>query len=166
MTIYFENESETKFSPDFSPETLSREILDAFLDYVKCPYEAEISLLLVSEKKIQEINEEMRKINNATDVLSFPMNEFPCAGEFSHLETLPGAFHPETGELLLGDIVISAEHIKKQAEAYGHSQKREFAFLMTHSLFHLIGYDHMEEAERNHMEELQRKFLSFIGIER
>lgn len=166
MTIYFENESKTDFSPDFSPETLSQEIFDAFLNYVKCPYEAEISLVLVSEEKIQEINAQMRKIDSATDVLSFPMNEFPCAGEFSHLETIPGAFHPETGELLLGDIVISAEHIKKQADTYGHSRKREFAFLMVHSLLHLIGYDHMEETERDHMEEIQKKFLSFIGIER
>lgn len=166
MTIYFENESETDFSPEFNPETLSSDILNAFLDYVKCPYEAEVSLMLVTEAKIQEINLEMREIDSPTDVLSFPMNEFPCAGDFSHLESMPDAFHPESGELLLGDIVISAEHIKKQAEAYGHSRKREFAFLMVHSLLHLIGYDHMEETERDRMEEIQRKFLSYIGIER
>lgn len=166
MTIYFENESQTDFFPEFSPENLSREILDDFLEYVKCPYEAEVSLLLTTETEIQEINKKMRKIDKTTDVLSFPMNEFPCAGEFSHLETAADAFQPETGELLLGDIVISAEHIKKQADTYGHSQKREFAFLMVHSLLHLIGYDHIKEDERKKMEEIQRNFLSFIGIER
>lgn len=166
MTIYFENESGTDFSPEFDPESLSHEILDAFLEYVECPYETEVSLLLVSDEKIREINKEMRNIDHATDVLSFPMNDYPLAGDFSNLERAPDAFHPETGELLLGDIVISAEHIKKQAEAFGHSQKREFAFLITHSLLHLIGYDHMEEAERNTMEEKQRDFLSSIGIGR
>ncbi len=166
MTIYFENESGIDFSSEFEPETLSSEILSAFLDYTQCPYEAEVSLLLVSEEKIREINAQMRNIDNATDVLSFPMNEYPAAGDFSHLETMPDAFHPETGELLLGDIVISAKHIEKQAEAYGHSRKREFAFLMVHSLLHLIGYDHMEETERRIMEENQRDFLNSIGIER
>lgn len=166
MTIYFENESEIDFSPEFDPEDLCEEILDAFLDYVQCPFETEVSLLLVSKEKIQEINKETRNIDNATDVLSFPMNHYPIAEDFSHLENCPDAFHPETGELLLGDIVISVEHIKKQAEDYGHSRKREFAFLLVHSLLHLIGYDHMEDGERIIMEKKQKDFLSSIGIER
>ena len=166
MTIYFENESGADFSPEFNSENVCSEIFEAFLDYVDCPYEAEISLILVSDKKIREINREMRNLDKATDVLSFPMNEFPIAGDFSHLENAADAFHPETGELLLGDIVISTEHVEKQAEEYGHSRKREFAFLLVHSLLHLIGYDHMEDKERILMEEKQREFLNSIGIER
>lgn len=166
MTIYFENESGVDFSPEFNPENICSEVFEAFLDYSDCPYEAEISLILVTDKKIWEINREIRNMDKATDVLSFPMNEFPLAGDFSHLENMPDAFHPETGELLLGDIIISTEHVEKQAEEYGHSRKREFAFLLVHSLLHLIGYDHMEEKDRNIMEEKQREFLSFIGIER
>ena len=166
MTIYFENESGASFSPEFEPENVCSDIFEAFLDYADCPYEAEISLILVTDKKIREINREMRNLDKATDVLSFPMNEFPFAGDFSHLENAADAFHPETGELLLGDIVISAEHVEKQAEDYGHSRKREFAFLLVHSLLHLIGYDHMEEKDRILMEKKQREFLSFIGIER
>ena len=148
MTIYFENESDADFSPEFNVENICSEILKAFLDYVNCPYETELSLILVTDKKIREINREMRDIDKATDVLSFPMNEFPLAGDFSQLESAPDAFHPETGELLLGDIVISIEHVEKQAEEYGHSRKREFAFLLVHSLLHLIGYDHIEEKDR------------------
>lgn len=166
MHIFFENESEIDFTLEFDPERLAGEILEAFLDFSGCPYEAEVTLMLVGDAEIQEINRDMRSIDRATDVLSFPMNEFPISGDFSHLEESPDAFHPETGELLLGDIVISAEHVRSQAEAYGHSEKREFAFLMVHSLLHLIGYDHMEEDERENMEEKQRELLSFIGIER
>ena len=166
MTIYFENESSMDFSPEFNPENICLEVFEKFLDYVDCPYEAEISLILVTDKKIREINREMRNLDKATDVLSFPMNEFPLAGDFSHLENTLDAFHPETGELLLGDIVISTEHVEKQAEEYGHSRKREFAFLLVHSLLHLIGYDHLEEKDRILMEEKQREFLSLIGIGR
>lgn len=166
MTVYFEDEGNMDFSPEFEPEKLAGELLESFLDFVQCPYEAEVSLMLVTDEKIQEINKAMRDIDRSTDVLSFPMNDFPTAGDFSHLEKAPDAFHPETGELLLGDIVISTEHVISQAEAYGHSRKREFAFLMVHSLLHLIGYDHMEEGERLLMEEKQRSFLDFIGIRR
>ena len=69
------------------------------------------------------------------------------------------AFNPESGELMLGDIVISKEKVLAQAEAYGHSPKREFAFLIAHSMLHLFGYDHMEEEERLVMEERQREIM-------
>lgn len=164
MTIYFEKEADD--FPEFDAENVCSELLKAFLDFTECPYEPEVSVLLVTEEKIREINQETRHLDQATDVLSFPMNEFPVAGDFSHLEGLPDAFDPETGELLLGDIVISTDHVKKQAEQYGHSRKREFAFLLVHSLFHLIGYDHMEEAERLQMEEKQRLLLDAAGFTR
>ena len=73
---------------------------------------------------------------------------------------------PETGELMLGDIVISIEKAKEQADLYGHAFKREFAFLIAHSMLHLLGYDHMEEDERLVMEEKQRSILANLGIER
>jgi probable rRNA maturation factor len=97
------------------------------------------------------------------------MNQFPSEGDFSFLEDDEegaDAFNPETGELLLGDIVICASRVISQAEAYGHSRKREYAFLITHSVLHLCGYDHMEEEERARMEEKQREILGRLGISR
>ena len=76
------------------------------------------------------------------------------------------AFNPESGELLLGDIILSTEHIIEQAREYGHSETRELAFLVVHSMLHLMGYDHMIDDERKDMEDRQRKILEFEGISR
>ena len=75
-------------------------------------------------------------------------------------------FDPDTGELLLGDIVVSTQKAKEQAESYGHSEKRELAFLILHSMLHLFGYDHETEAEREEMEARQRAVLDGLGITR
>ena len=99
------------------------------------------------------MNLEQRGIDRPTDVLSFPMIEYDAPGDFSVIDEETGdAFTPETGELMLGDIVISKEKVLSQAEEYGHSPKREYAFLIAHSMLHLFGYDHMEEEERAEME--------------
>ena len=75
-------------------------------------------------------------------------------------------FDPESGELLLGDIIISADKVKEQAQKYGHSEKREFAFLTAHSMLHLCGYDHMAEEEAKLMEQKQEEVLTVLGITR
>ena len=75
-------------------------------------------------------------------------------------------FNPETGELMLGDIILSVDKIEQQAREYGHTQKRELAFLVAHSMLHLMGYDHMEEGERKVMEEKQSQILTDLGITR
>jgi len=75
-------------------------------------------------------------------------------------------FDPDSGELVLGDIILSVDRVKEQARNYGHSQRREFAFLVAHSMLHLCGYDHMEEAEAARMEEKQEKALAQLGITR
>jgi probable rRNA maturation factor len=91
--------------------------------------------------------------------------EYDTPGDFSKIsEEEADCFHPETGELLLGDIVISLERAKSQAEEYGHSLLRELAFLTTHSMFHLFGYDHMEDEERRVMEDKQNKVLETLQI--
>jgi probable rRNA maturation factor len=88
-------------------------------------------------------------------------------GDFDKLEeTCEDCFHPETGELILGDIVISVERAIKQAEEYGHSVIREFAFLTAHSMLHLMGYDHMEEDERGIMEAKQDEIMEILQISR
>ena len=95
------------------------------------------------------------------------MIHFEKDSDFSHVEeSVEDFFNPETGELILGDIVISVEKIVEQAQKYGHSQRRELAFLIAHSMLHLCGYDHMEEKEREYMEQKQREILSGEGYDR
>ena len=92
--------------------------------------------------------------------------EFPSPADYAYLDTDDSSFDPETGELMLGNIVISKERAKEQAEEYGHSVEREFAFLIAHSMLHLLGYDHMEDEERLVMEKKQREVLEMLGITR
>lgn len=112
------------------------------------------------------MNLEYRNIDRPTDVLSFPMLEYEMPGDFGGLEEQEDAFDPESGELLLGDIVISSDRVLAQAEEYGHSPLREYAFLIAHSMLHLFGYDHMEEEERLVMEQKQREIMEKINIPR
>ena len=163
MSLFIETEGKTDF--DFDIEEIANLVVNAALDYVQCPYEAEISLLITHDEEIREMNREHREIDRATDVLSFPMLEFETPGDFSAIsEETSDAFDPESGELMLGDIVISADRVAAQAEEYGHSPKREYAFLIAHSMLHLCGYDHMEEDEREVMEQKQREIMEKINI--
>ena len=157
-------EIETDRKLPFDARKIAELVIETSLDYVKCPYETEVSLLLTTDEEIKEINRMQRQIDRATDVLSFPMLENETPGDFSFVEEEAEAFNPESGELMLGDIVISKEKVLAQAEAYGHSPKREFAFLIAHSMLHLFGYDHMEEEERLVMEERQREIMEKVQI--
>lgn len=163
MTIHFDYEVEETF--DFDYEAMERKVIEACLDYADCPYEAEVSILLTDNEQIRQINQEFRGLDAPTDVLSFPVIDYEVPGDFSGLEdAVADYFHPETGELLLGDIVISLDRAKEQALEYGHSLLRELAFLTTHSMFHLFGYDHMEEEERRIMEDKQKDVLDKLQI--
>ena len=165
MTISIEYEAEKKL--DLPYEIIIRDVVEASLDYEKCPYEAEVNVILTDNEAIREINREQRQIDSATDVLSFPMVDYETPSDFDHVEeAVEDYFNPETGELMLGDIVISVEKVEEQAEKYGHSQTRELAFLVAHSMLHLCGYDHMEEEERLEMEERQRAILDTRGYTR
>lgn len=164
MTLNYEEEGEVKLPVDC--EGLAKEVIEAALDYADCPYEAEVNLLLTTDEEIHQMNKEHRGIDRPTDVLSFPMVEYEEAGQFDFLEDQYDCFHPETGELLLGDIVISKDRVIAQAEEYGHEIKREYAFLIAHSMLHLFGYDHMEEEERKTMERMQNEILNALNIVR
>ena len=161
-SIYYEEEG--SICLPFDPEPTARTVIEEALEYEGCPYEAEVNLLLTTDEEIRAMNREFRQIDAPTDVLSFPMLEYEAPGDFSDFEDQEASFHPESGELLLGDIVISKDKVLKQAEEYGHSPKREFAFLIAHSMLHLFGYDHMEEGERLLMEQKQRDILEHVGI--
>ncbi|MBQ7720033.1 MAG: rRNA maturation RNase YbeY [Clostridia bacterium] len=114
---------------------------------------AEISVTIVDNERIHELNLEYRGVDSATDVLSFPLNERD--------DILSGSADKE-----LGDIVISIEKALSQAQEYGHSTDRELAFLTVHSVLHLLGYDHMTESEEADMFSRQEKILADIGLTR
>ena len=157
MTCLFDCEIDIDW--DFDYMKLYEDCVEAVLDEEKCPYETSVSLLVTDDREMEEINYENRNINSSTDVLSFPMTELPAPSDFSDAEEHPDYFDPESGELMLGDIVISADHVKAQAEEYGHDIQREYAFLIVHSMLHLCGYDHMEEDDRILMEERQKVIM-------
>ena len=152
-------------------ENVIKDVVETSLDEKKCPYEAEVNVILSDDENIRRINNEFRDIDNPTDVLSFPFIEFITAGVFDGMaeifeENEAEFFNPDTGELMLGDMIISVDKVKFQAKEYGHSVKRELAFLVAHSMFHLFGYDHMTEAEAKEMEREQESVLTKLGITR
>lgn len=165
MNIFIEKETEDTLELDY--ESVIQEVVTFVADYEKCPYEFEVNVTLTDNEGIHTINKEYRQIDSPTDVLSFPLVEYSTPGDFSHLEedTIE-CFNLDTGELMLGDIIISVDKVKEQAKEYGHSIRRELAFLVVHSMLHLFGYDHMEEEERIIMEGKQRTILELAGYKR
>lgn len=167
MTLNIEKETDTALDLGETQEALAERVVRAGLEESRCPYDCQVNLLVTDSESIRIMNRDFRQVDSPTDVLSFPMQEFPAPADFSAFkENDCSSFDPETGELILGDIVLNAERVILQAEEYGHSQKREFAFLIAHSLLHLIGYDHMREDERIQMEEHQRRIMEMTGIPR
>ena len=165
MTLNYEEEVDVSF--DFDCETLAKEVITFTLDHEDFPYESEVNLTLTDNEGIHEINKMYRDIDRPTDVLSFPMLSYETAGDFSKLEDdYDDNFNPDTGEIMLGDIVISVDKVKEQAGSYGHSEKREYAFLIVHSMLHLFGYDHMTPEEAAVMEEKQKNILDEMNITR
>lgn len=163
MTLYIEYETELVFPIEY--EGIIRQVVEASLEFEKCPYEVEINVILTDNNEIAEINKKFRNIDSPTDVLSFPMVDFPSPSDYSLAdEREEDYFNFETGELILGDIIISVEKVIEQADKYGHSLKRELGFLVAHSMLHLFGYDHMEAEEMKEMEEKQNKILEDLGI--
>lgn len=165
MTLNIICEKEPEFSFDY--EKIADSVIAAAVEYEKFPYEAEINLTLTDDENIKNINREFRQIDRSTDVLSFPLLEYEKPADFSDIEEQWGdCINPDTGEVMLGDIVISLDHVAAQAQEYGHSQLREYAFLIVHSMLHLFGYDHMIPEEAQQMEWHQKQILNVLGIGR
>ena len=165
MTNTIERESEIPLP--FSEQEVAEVVISETLDYEDCPYEVQVNIILTSNEEIQQINLEQRGVDAPTDVLSFPMIEYAYPSDFTVLEADSfDSFDPDTGELILGDIVISVDKVLEQAEKYGHDVKREYAFLIAHSMLHLFGYDHMDEVERENMELKQEEILTHLNITR
>ena len=173
MTSYVKKEInveinfETDYVFSFSVQEISEKVAAGVLTHEDCPYAACINLLLTDNEGIHAYNKEYRDIDKETDVLSFPNVDYETAGDFSAAEKSKAeCFDLDSGELMLGDIIISVDKVKEQALEYGHSELREFAFLVAHSMFHLCGYDHMTEEEAAIMEHKQEEVLSALGIAR
>lgn len=165
MSFVIEKECGIDFPFDY--EKLAEKVVSFCLEYENFPYEAEVTLTLTDNEGIHVINREQRGVDQATDVLSFPMLSYVNPRDFSFLSMeRESDFNPDTGEALLGDIVISVERVKEQAFSYGHSEEREFAFLIVHSMLHLFGYDHMEEKDAKQMEAKQKQILDALQITR
>ena len=122
---------------------------------------------IVDDDEIQVINREQRGKDMSTDVLSFPTVNYPAgktAGASERL--LRREYDPELGACVIGDIIISMDHVRAQAKEYGHSERRESGYLLTHGLFHLMGYDHMTDTDKLVMRAMEEKSLASIGLNR
>ena len=165
MTIFVENETDYIFP--FDPIETASLVAGEVLEEENCPYETEINILITDNEGIRMYNREYRNIDRETDVLSFPNVPFELPSDFSVAEEMEAdCFQPDSGELILGDIILSCDRILEQAERFGHSIRREYAFLIAHSMLHLCGYDHMEPDEASVMEEKQNHVLDRLGITR
>ncbi len=164
MTLDFVNETDIEF--DFSYEEIANKVIEAVLDHENFPYDVQVSLTITDEQTIKEINRENRNIDSVTDVLSFPFLDYEKRGDYSFLDNDDSCFDPDTGEVMLGDIVICVKRVMDQAEEYGHSKLREYAFLICHSMLHLLSYDHMTPEEEDEMFGKQKEIMSILKIER
>ncbi|WP_295131678.1 rRNA maturation RNase YbeY [uncultured Catenibacterium sp.] len=150
IDFVFDNEVdnfENNYEEDFTA------IIEQALKTLHIGDDVEVSCVLVDDERIHEINREYRHIDRSTDVISFAMED----NDQFYVEGMPRT---------LGDIFISVDHAKKQAEEYGHSLRREMCFLFTHGILHLLGYDHMTDEQEKEMFGLQDKILGALSIER
>lgn len=150
IDFVFDNEVENfenNYERDFTA------IIEQALKTLGIEDDVEVSCVLVDDERIHEINREYRHIDRSTDVISFAMED----NDQFYVEGMPRT---------LGDIFISVDHAKKQAEEYGHSLRREMCFLFTHGILHLLGYDHMTDEQEKEMFGLQDEILGALSIER
>lgn len=150
IDFVFDNEVENfenNYEQDFTA------IIEQALKTLGIEDDVEVSCVLVDDERIHEINREYRHIDRSTDVVSFAMED----NDQFYVEGMPRT---------LGDIFISVDHAKKQAEEYGHSLRREMCFLFTHGILHLLGYDHMTDEQEKEMFGLQDQILGALSIER
>ncbi len=166
MIFFVDNEVDAAFS--FDIEEVAKKVAAEVLSSEGCPFDVQISLLITDDEGIREMNSQFRDIDSATDVLSFPNIEYDAPGDFSVAEgdQRIDIIDPESGLVFLGDIVINEKRVREQAAEYGHSELREFAFLVAHSMLHLCGYDHMAADEAAVMEGKQEKVLQTLNITR
>ena len=128
------------------------------------PFDGQVTVTITDDEGIRRYNNEFRQIDKATDVLSFPLNDFYRSVPGEDMTEL---MDPITCDVPLGDMIISVERAREQAKEYGHGMARECAYLTVHSMLHLLGYDHVDEAEEKAaMREKEEEILSVLGLSR
>lgn len=149
-------------------ETVIRDVIEYTLKEEELLMDNEVSVILIDNEEIKEINAKQRGIDKVTDVLSFPMLHYPKDKVFKDV-FINHEFDQSDlydGRLVVGDVALSLEKSKEQSEEFGHSFTRECAYLTVHSILHLLGYDHMEETEKNIMRKREEEILSNFKISR
>ena len=142
--------------------TWIRKVIRTALEAEGVDFRCEVDVCITDDEGIREINREMREVDKATDVLSFPVFDL-TPGELPDEEDAD----PCTGLVPLGDMAISMEHVTAQAKEYGHSEKRELSYLVVHSVLHLLGYDHLDEGEmKRQMRGREETILAGLGVTR
>ena len=161
MTLLIDNQQSK--TEDF--QSFFEEVLDKTLEFLNLQTQVEVSLLLVDNEEIQHLNRNYRGIDNATDVLSFPMLDLDPSDKEDWLEEFEGSVTADDQQVVLGDIVISVEKAEEQAKEYGHGLKRELGFLLIHGVLHLLGYDHEKgESEEQAMNAIQDEILEELSL--
>ena len=141
-----------------------KKLLEKALKHLNQPSDLlEMTLSIVSPEQIRELNKQFRDVDAVTDVLSFPTCDNPTRGAIT---VVCEEINPETDLCNIGDVIICMERAKEQANEYGHSLKRELAFLALHGMLHLLGYDHIQEDDEKQMFTLQNEILTQAGINR
>lgn len=140
-------------------------VITAVLTKENFPYACYVSVSVTGEEEIRSLNREQRGVDSATDVLSFPALEFDSSYSLSQ-EIGPADMDPETDTVYLGDIVICNDVLERQALEYGHSKKRELGYLTVHSMYHLLGYDHVTEELKRDMRQKEESVLKELDITR
>lgn len=140
-------------------EKLIKKVVSKVLEEEKVLPEVDVYITLTNNEEIHKINKEYRDVDRPTDVLSFPMYER------HEIASLKNDTDDEI-EKILGDIIVSVEKVKEQAEEYGHSFERELAYLVTHGMLHLLGYDHIIEEEKAVMRKREEEILETLNITR
>lgn len=146
MNIYFDDRQDSiEISREL--ERLLESVIKECLRVEGLDEDYEVSVSFVTDEEIQDLNKDYRGVDKVTDVLSFPVDD-----EF------------DVGDKLLGDIIISTNRAKEQAEDYGHEFIREMAYLTAHSMFHLMGYDHMDDDEKSDMRSKEKLVMKNLNI--
>lgn len=160
MKIYFEN------CNNFFIKHKIKKIYKTAVDVLDIDFIGfSININFVSEEEIQKLNNEFRKVDKVTDVLSFPHYELK-KGKNLTLQTFANDINKSEGLICLGDIAICLNQAKKQAKEYSHSLKREICFLALHGFLHIMGYDHLTEEDEQEMQEIAEKVLQKNKVKR
>lgn len=162
MKLFLENRQNKKEVTSELEEIIQKAI-ESTLDFEGINVETEVSMILIDNKEIHELNKQFREVDRPTDVLSFPQLE---GEDFNKAIDDDTALDIDEEAVMLGDIALSLERAEEQAIDYGHSFEREVAYLTVHSMLHLLGYDHMEEEEKKVMREKEEKVMDIIGLSR